>query len=278
MKRNSTALLIPVILFFAVSLVAQDFDDQKPVKKVQVKTVNTKKADEEKPAEKIKAAEEPVKVEEVKPAEGSDTDKKNLHPALSEDEAFDELLKDIRGGNLEHVDSLISTFPKLQNRQDKFGQTPVFNAVSANQYPIVELLVKMNADIKQSNIYEDTPFHRAAQAGDIKSLELLMKAGASIWKKNIKGESPLMKAVSAGQIETVKFLIKNNAELNAPDSKGDTPLHRAAVKGDNDMVKLLLALGADVGVKNKEGMKPADLAKKPEIKEMIEARDPTVKR
>ena len=99
-----------------------------------------------------------------------------------------------------------------------------------------------------------------------------------LWKNNAKGESPLIKAVSAGQIEAVKFLLKNQAELNTPDNKGDTPLHRAAVKGDKDMVKLLLVSGADASVKNKEGLKPADLAKTAEIKEMIEAKDPAIKR
>jgi ankyrin repeat protein len=56
------------------------------------------------------------------------------------------------------------------------------------------------------------------------------------------------------------------------------PLHKAAVKGDKDMVKLLLDSGSDAGVKNKENMKPAELAKTTEIKEMIESRDPAFKR
>lgn len=278
MKKNSTALLIPAILFFAATLYAQDFDDQKPVKKVKAKTENIRNTEKVNPAEQAKVPTEPVKKEEAKPAEEVGPSMKNLHSGLNEDDSFEELLKDIRSGNLEHVDSLISTFPKLLNRQDKFGHTPIFNAVSANQYQIVELLVKMNADIKQANVYGDTPFHRAAQSGDVKSLELLLKSGASIWKKNVKDESPLFKAVSAGQLEAAKFLIKNKAELITPDYKGDTPLHRAAVKGDKDMVKLLLDNGADVSIKNKENLKSADLAKKTEIKEMIEARDPAIKR
>ncbi|MFA6568579.1 MAG: ankyrin repeat domain-containing protein [Victivallales bacterium] len=269
------------VLLFAVDMFAQtssDFDDQKPVKKVQEKTESINKTEEAEAPVQVKKTEEPVKPEEAKPVEESGSNRKNLHPGFSEDESFEELLKDIRAGNLEHADSLISTFPKLLNRQDKFGHTPIFNAVSANQYPIAEMLVKMNADIKLANVYGDTPLHKAAQSGEIKVLELLLKSGAQIWKNNIKGESPLSKAVSAGRIGTVKFLIENRAELNTPDNKGDTPLHKAAVKGDKDIVKLLLDSGADAGIKNKENMKPADLAKKTEIRQMLEAREPAFKR
>ncbi len=272
MKEKLGMLLVPAILLFAISLAAEDFDDMKPVKKAKATTAEVKKAEEVKAPEQVKETVEPVKAEEAKPAEEAISNKKNLHPGLNEDDAFEELLKDIRAGNLEHVDSLISTFPKLLNRQDKFGHAPVFNAVSANQYPIAEFLVKMNADVKLANIYGDTPLHKAAQSGDVRTLELLLKkSGALAWKSNVRGESPFSKAVSAGQIEAAKFLIENKVELNTPDNKGDTPLHKAAVKGDKGMVKLLLDNGADASVKNKEGLKPADLAKNPDVKEMIEA-------
>jgi len=278
MKKISEMFLISAFLLFTTGMPAEDFDDQKPAKKVQAKTETFKKSEVTKPPEQVKEAVEPLKTEESKSAEEIGSNKKDVHPGINEDEAFEEMLKDIRVGNLEHVDSLISTFPKLLNRQDKFGHTPIFNAVSANQYPVVESLVKMNADIKMANIYEETPLHKAAQSGDIKVLELLLKSGASIWKNNIKGESPLSKAVSSGQIEAVKFLIKNKAELNTPDNKGDTPLHKAAAKGDKDMVKLLLDNGSDASIKNKENLKPADLSKITEIKQMIESKDPAFKR
>lgn len=272
MKKKLEIFLISAFLLFAGGLAAQDFDDMKPVKKGKATIADVKKAEEVKPPEQAKETAEPVKAEETKAVEESASNKKNMHPGLNEDDAFEELLKDLRAGNLEHVDSLILTFPKLLNRQDKFGHTPVFNAVSANQYQVVELLVKMNADVKLVNIYGDTPLHKAAQSGDMKTLELLLKkSGAQIWKNNVKGESPFSKAVSAGQIESAKFLIENKAELNTPDYRGDTPLHKAAVKGDKDMVKLLLDNGADVSVKNKEGLKPAELAKNPDVKEMLEA-------
>ena len=278
MKNKLEMFLLSAFLLFAILLAAEDFDDQKPVKKVKQKTESVKKAEEAKEPEQAKETAATVKAEESKQVEEAASGKKNLHPGLGEDDAYDELLKYIRGGNLDHVDSLISTFPKLLNRQDKFGQTPVYIAVSANQYPIIEMLVKMNADIKQANIYGDAPLHKAAQSGDIKVLELLLNSGAILWKNNAKGESPLIKAVSAGQIEAVRFLIRNKAELNTPDSKGDTPLHKAAVKGDKDIVKLLLDNGADAGIKNKESLKAADLAKMSDVREMIEAKDPAFKR
>ncbi|MFA6293187.1 MAG: ankyrin repeat domain-containing protein [Victivallales bacterium] len=278
MKKILEMLLISACLLFSVTLGAEDFDDQKPAKKVRAKNVKVNEAEEAKEPEQATEAAETVEVEEEKQVKEAVPGKKNLHQGLGEDDAFDELLKDIRAGNLEHVDSLLLTFPKLLNRRDKFGQTPVYIAVSANQYPVIEMLVKMNADIKQANTYGDTPLHKAAQTGDIKVLELLLNSGAILWKNNAKGESPLTKAVSAGQVEAVRFLIRNKAELNTPDSKGDTPLHKAAVKGDKAIVKLLLDNGANAGIKNKESLKAADLAKMSEIREMIEACDPAYKR
>jgi ankyrin repeat protein len=275
MKKIIEFLFLTVFLLFSAFLFAANFDDEKPVKSDRGRKEKVVKNEEDEPEEQVKKAEEPVKEAEAKPVEKTDSSKKNLHPGFSEDEAFEELLRDVMAGKLEHVDSLLSTFPKLLNKRDEFGRTPLFFAVSANQYPITELLVKMNADIKLANIYGDTPFHKAAQLGEIKILELLLKHRASIWGKNIKGESPLAKAVSAGQIETVKFLIKNMSGVNTPDIRGDTPLHKAAIKGDKNMVKLLLDNGADAGVKNKENLKPADLAKNTEIRKMIESKDPS---
>ncbi len=198
------------------------------------------------------------------------TEAPSVAKGLTDEEALEDLTKAVRAGNCDRIEAVLSAYPKTLNAKDKLGNTPLYNAIFAGQYLAVESLLKKKADIKAVNINGDAPIHRAAQTGNVKILELLLKSGAAIWTANAKGESPLAKAASAGQLDAVKFLIENKAEVNTPDSKGDTPLHKAAVKGEKDIVKFLLEKGADRNLKNKEGLKPADVAKKPEIKELLE--------
>ncbi|HBC89617.1 MAG TPA: hypothetical protein DCZ94_21985 [Lentisphaeria bacterium] len=221
-------------------------------------------------------AERTETVKKEAPAAAKEPENKSDSPViaqgLSDDEALDELTKAIRIGNSERTAAILDTYPKVLNKKDKFGHTPLYNAIFANQYLVVEVLLKKKADIKLVNVNGDAPIHRAAQTGNVKILELLLKSGSSVWTANAKGESPLAKAASAGQLDAVKFLLKNNAEINTGDAKGDTPLHKAAIKGEADIVKFLLENRADSSIKNKEGQKAVDLAKSPEVKDLFPAK------
>ncbi|GEM_PF-3484672 len=264
-------LFIMPVFFLSMLISAQekdfsgDFDKDKDVK------ADTKKVDgaalEEKKTQPAQndAAEAPKEAE--KKADGPVIEK-----GLSDDEALKDLTNAIRKGNADRTEAVLDAYPNLLDKKDKLGNTPLFNAVFANQYLVVEAIMKRKPNINISNQLGDAPIHAAAKEGNVKTLELLLKAGASVWSANSKGESPLVKAALAGKLDAVKFLLKNRAEVNTPDSKGDTPLHKAALKGEKTVVKFLLENGADPSIKNKEGQKAADMAKNPDVKELIPAK------
>ncbi|HCE43683.1 MAG TPA: hypothetical protein DET40_09050 [Lentisphaeria bacterium] len=262
MNKHFKNCLIASFSFIAFAVLSQDKDFSGDFNKGKVSKPENKNAEDGKPFESDK---NDVKKDKTEPEKKSEP----VTQGLSDDEAYEDLTKAIRIGNSDRADAILTAYPKILNKKDKFGNTPLYNAIFANQYLVVEVLLKRKADIKLANVNGDAPVHRAAQTGNVKIIELLLKSGAAVWTANAKGESPLAKAAYSGQLEAVRFLLENKAEINTPDSKGDTPLHKAAAKGEKEIVKYLLDKGADVNSKNKEGQKPADMAKKPEVKELF---------
>lgn len=188
---------------------------------------------------------------------------------LSEDEAFADMDRTIKMGNKSRLQVLLYVYPKLKNRQDTFGRTPLYNAVFAEQLELVKYLLSKRADFTTPDIDGDTPLHRAASDGSSDIIELLMKYGAHYYSKNKKERTPLFNAALHGEIEAARLLLKAGDRINRQDKYGDTPLHLAALKGSSKMVKFLLDNHADLTKKNKKGQTPADVARNAEIKKLL---------
>jgi ankyrin repeat protein len=60
--------------------------------------------------------------------------------------------------------------------------------------------------------------------------------------------------------------------LDVNQSAGDctTPLHQAALQGRADVVRRMLELGADANAPDYFGKKPADVARAPEVRRVLE--------
>ena len=188
---------------------------------------------------------------------------------LSEDEAFADMDRTIKMGNKMRLQVLLYVYPKLKNRQDTFGRTPLYNAVFAGHLELVKYLLNKRANVSIPDVYGDTPLHRAAADGSSDILDLLMKSGALYYAKNKKGRTPLFNAALHGEVEAAKLLLKAGDRINRQDKYGDTPLHLAAFKGDSTMVKFLLANHADRTKGNNKGQTPVNLAKNAEIKKLL---------
>ena len=188
---------------------------------------------------------------------------------LSEDEAFAELDRSVKMGNKTRLMVTLYVYPKLLNRKDRFGRTPLYNAVFAQKEDIVHYLLSKRASVSTPDAFADTPLHRAAAGSSAKIVEMLLKYGAHFYTKNKKGRTPIFNAASQGRIEIAKVLLDAGDNVHRKDSKGDTPLHLAAFKGKTKMVKFLLQHGADADAKNKKGKTPAELTRSPEIREML---------
>ena len=89
----------------------------------------------------------------------------------------------------------------------------------------------------QSNT--NTPLHIAAQEGQIEIIELLLKLGANINHIGENGRTPLHAAVAFKEPKATRTLLENNADITIKDKQGYHPISLAQEKGYQEIVTLL---------------------------------------
>lgn len=179
------------------------------------------------------------------------------------------------------------------NNKDKYGYSPLIDAIYNNRNSIAELLIKNGVDCnctieddnknvfsalelallkKQSEIATllithgadihhyctagSNSFLIAAQSGDNKNLQLLMDKGISVditGKKDYEGQTALMSAANSNHLDTIKFLISCGANINATRNTGLTALMVASQVGSEKVVEYLIQNGADINLITNEG-------------------------
>ncbi len=141
------------------------------------------------------------------------------------------------------------------------AMTPLFLAVSMQQLPMVNLLLKFKADPNDSQTDERPLLFSALSSPDI--LGALLDAGGKADSHLTDGTTLLDYALNVNDsTATVDTLLQHGANPNARDTHGNTPLHYA-VWGvlDRNKVALLLEHHADPNVRNDEGRTPLDYIK-----------------
>ena len=128
------------------------------------------------------------------------------------------------------------------NAGDKYGNSPLVDAVKLGNVKTVELLLKNGANVNTRDNDGKTPLHefflvsgpilirhinREVDLAQIEAqiAEMLVRNGADVNAIDKQGRTPLAMAVSLGNIKAVEFLLKNGANVNTQDNDGKTPLH-----------------------------------------------------
>jgi|GEM_PF-2325609 len=139
------------------------------------------------------------------------------------------------------------------------GDTPLYFAISKENYKIVRLLLMYGAD---PNIAvwrgDQTPLHYAATMGNIKIIHALINSGANVNVHDYPFKAtPLHYACDdMGSVPVVKLILSAHADIEAIDSVGETPLMHAIKSKKYDIIKLLLSYGAKTDVINDYGESP----------------------
>lgn len=131
-------------------------------------------------------------------------------------------------GDLKRAEQLLAEKPALVMARDRYGLTPMHDAVACGQAGMVKLFL--------------------ARGGDIRSVDN-------------RGWTLLHHAVANGHQAIVELLLAKGADINAGNLMGWTPLHQAVLASHTAIVQLLLQKGADPYARNKKGATAYDVAK-----------------
>ena len=172
------------------------------------------------------------------------------------------LLNAAKTGDLAQVKVLMSAGDVDANVIDSFQNSALLMAVDNRHREVAEYLLEHGADIQLDNKYGYTPLMQAVMRNDAKMVALLLDKGAKIDQKNFYTElSPLMMAVDNGSMDMVELLITRKANLNLQDERGRSALMHATAARQPKIAERLTQAGADTTLKDKQGRTADDLAK-----------------
>ncbi|KLJ06552.1 hypothetical protein EMPG_10050 [Blastomyces silverae] len=166
------------------------------------------------------------------------------------------LHKAAKGNRLATVELLLDHGADVNTLND-FFMTPVdVAATQRNSGPVVGLLLKRGADVK--NDYVSKALHYAIRRAEAAIVSLLLEHGAR--KKPYSGWSALRAAVVSGSIAIIGTLLDHGANIEETDESGRTALRQAAVSGKALVIQYLLERGADANARGVNGNSAVELA------------------
>jgi len=156
------------------------------------------------------------------------------------------------------------------------GERALMIAAKAGREDLVELIAGFKADVNVGNAAGRTALHGASKEAVV---QVLVKVGANIEAKDNYGWTSLHWASENGHAAVVQTLLQHGADVAATDKRGRTSLHFASMSGHAAVVQTLLQHGADVAATMFEGGETAldvaeycrDEVKKEEVKALLAA-------
>ncbi len=144
--------------------------------------------------------------------------------------------------------------------ENRYGYTPLVDAVIRNQIDTVKDLIKAGANVNRKDKNNFTPLMYANSPELVKEL---LKAGANPNIKNKFGETALLNFFGRDSIDetnTIRAFVEGGANLNIKNSQGETPLMSSIRHGHKTYIKELMKGNVDVNIPNNEGFTPLMIA------------------
>uniref|UniRef100_A0A7S4BM96 RING-type E3 ubiquitin transferase n=1 Tax=Chrysotila carterae TaxID=13221 RepID=A0A7S4BM96_CHRCT len=153
-------------------------------------------------------------------------------------------------GLLDVVVYLVDEAGAVHTVADRWGNTPLGNAMFAGQVEVVEFLQSRGATgaIQANNSLANNIFNlnSAAQKGDLDALRRMVTNGIDVNEGDYDSRRPLHVSAGEGLTSVVKFLIEEaKAEVNPIDRWGRTPLDDAIRVDKKQVVAYLRSVGGE---------------------------------
>ncbi len=170
------------------------------------------------------------------------------------------------------AESLIKAGTQI-NAQDSHGKSPLMSALEIKTGKGKELanyLIEQGAKLDQKDEDGQTILTYAIKNNDQKMIDYLIKKNSRLlYEKDKKEKTPLHHAVDLIKPETLIKLLQYKIDVNQRDVAGNTALIDAAKKDKETHMRVLLEHGANPLLRDYDGKRASELAKDPEIKEML---------
>lgn len=176
---------------------------------------------------------------------------------------------------LRHIQHLLLRGADV-NCVDSLDYSPLLLALTASPsehlLDTVQLLCEFGANVNYSSgvFFDETPLHFAATFNDYALIELLFRFNANVHARNHAGYTPLHVAAQHGNEASATALFLCGADLNAKEIYcGYTPLHLAVIGQFPDVVKAIVSLGARINQSDDCGLTAIDRCDSKEVREFL---------
>ncbi len=181
-------------------------------------------------------------------------------------------LHDATGKNADKVAQLLINNGANVNAINNSNSTPLHHTVRDCRHTIAQLLIKHGANVNARDNDNNTPLHSATFHNSNTMAQMFIQHGADVNARTNDGNTPLHIAIVWSHNKITQMLIQHGADVNARNNKGNTPLHNAAALNNNEIAQRLIQHGADINARNNDGNTPSDVASKPEMQNLLRAR------
>jgi ankyrin repeat protein len=171
------------------------------------------------------------------------------------EESFASLVFAAKQGDLDVVRMMLAGGMELHRDYD--GRTVLAHAATAGVYKVCDVLLEEKADVNAVNRWGQTPLDEAVAANQGSIIQLLLQRHARMGSRNMA--TALIEAASNGESEVLaRILHENQTDRDARDYDGRTPLHLACANGHMKAAELLLGCKAAVNAEDRWGGTPLE--------------------